>query len=78
MVAVPILKPLGCEVHDIYCDMDGRFPNHEADPTVEKNMQDLITMVKEKKLDVGIGYDGDGDGSVLLTKKGTLCSATGS
>ncbi|MBU4413510.1 MAG: phosphomannomutase, partial [Proteobacteria bacterium] len=35
VVAVPILKSLNCEVHDIYCDMDGTFPNHEADPTVE-------------------------------------------
>ena len=78
VVAVPILKRLGCEVHDIYCDMDGRFPNHEADPTVEKNMKDLIAMVKEKKLDVGIGYDVvTAIVSVLLTKKGTLYSATG-
>ena len=72
VVAVPILKRLGCEVHDIYCDMDGTFPNHEADPTVEKNMQDLIAMVKEKKLDVGIGYDGDGDRIGVVDEKGNL------
>jgi len=60
VVAVPILKELGCDVYDIYCEMDGTFPNHEADPTVEKNMRDLIALVKEKRLDVGIGYDGDG------------------
>ena len=52
--------------------MDGRFPNHEADPTVEKNMQDLIAMVKEKKLDVGIGYDGDGDRIGVVDEKGNL------
>jgi len=72
VVAVPILKKLGCDVHDIYCDMDGRFPNHEADPTVEKNMQELIAMVKEKRLDVGIGYDGDGDRIGVVDEKGNL------
>jgi phosphomannomutase/phosphoglucomutase len=77
VVAVPILKRLGCEVHDIYCDMDGRFPNHEADPTVEKNMQDLIAMVKEKKLDVGIGYDGDGDRIGVVDEKGNLSRKPG-
>lgn len=61
VVAVPILKELGCNVYDIYCDMDGTFPNHEADPTVAKNMQDLMALVKEKELDIGIGFDGDGD-----------------
>ena len=45
VVALPILKKLGCEVHDLYCEMDGTFPNHEADPTVLKNMQDLIEPV---------------------------------
>jgi len=72
VVAVPILKNLNCEVYDIYCDMDGTFPNHEADPTVAKNMQDLIAMVKEKKLDVGIGYDGDGDRIGVVDEKGDI------
>ncbi|MDA8402960.1 MAG: phosphomannomutase, partial [Desulfobacteraceae bacterium] len=56
VIAVPVLKALGCNIMDIYCDMDGRFPNHEADPTVAKNMADLIRMVREKNLDLGIGY----------------------
>ncbi len=60
-VAVPVLKQLTCEVFDIYCEMDGRFPNHEADPTVMKNLTDLIALVKDNQLDLGIGYDGDGD-----------------
>jgi phosphomannomutase/phosphoglucomutase len=72
VVAVPILKNLNCEVYDIYCDMDGTFPNHEADPTVAKNMQDLITLVKEKELDVGIGYDGDGDRIGIVDEKGNI------
>ncbi|MCG8566934.1 MAG: phosphomannomutase, partial [Desulfobacterales bacterium] len=59
VTALPVLKALGCEVHDIFCDMDGRFPNHEADPTQKKNLTQLIELVRKEKLDIGIGYDGD-------------------
>jgi len=72
VVAVPLLTDLGCEVHDIYCDMDGTFPNHAADPTVLANMQDLIRLVKENKLDVGIGYDGDGDRIGVVDENGSI------
>ncbi|MFC1815225.1 phosphomannomutase/phosphoglucomutase [Thermodesulfobacteriota bacterium] len=72
VVAVPIMKNLNCEVHDIYCDMDGTFPNHEADPTVAKNMEDLIAMVKAKGLDIGIGYDGDGDRIGVVDENGNI------
>ncbi|QTA79435.1 Phosphomannomutase/phosphoglucomutase [Desulfonema limicola] len=72
VAAVPILKSLGCEVHDIYCEMDGTFPNHEADPTVFKNMKDLIALVQEKNLDLGIGYDGDGDRIGVVDEKGNI------
>jgi len=72
VVAVPILRDLGCEVFDLYCDMDGTFPNHESDPTVVENMQDLIALVRDKKLDVGIGYDGDGDRIGIVDEKGNI------
>jgi len=72
VVAVPVLKQLGCEVHDIYCDMDGNFPNHEADPTVVENQQDLIALVKDKGLDLGIGYDGDGDRIGVVDNNGDM------
>ncbi len=72
VVAVPIMKNLNCEVHDIYCEMDGTFPNHEADPTVLENMQDLIALVKENQLDLGIGYDGDGDRIGVVDKEGNI------
>jgi phosphomannomutase/phosphoglucomutase len=72
VVAVPIMRKLGCEVHDIYCEMDGTFPNHEADPTVLKNMQDLIALVQQKKLDLGIGYDGDGDRIGVVDENGNI------
>ena len=72
VIAVPVLKNLGCEVYDIFCDMDGTFPNHEADPTVAKNMKDLIALVKDKNLDLGIGYDGDGDRIGVVDEKGNM------
>ena len=72
VVAAPIIRNLGCEVFELYCDMDGNFPNHEPDPTVEKNMQDLIGLVREKGLDVGIGYDGDGDRIGVIDEKGDM------
>lgn len=72
LTALPIIKNLGCDVYDIYCDMDGTFPNHEADPTVLKNMIDLIALVKENNLDVGFGYDGDGDRIGVVDENGEL------
>jgi len=72
VTAVPIIQRLGCEVSDLYCDMDGSFPNHEADPTVAANMADLIALVKAQSLDVGIGFDGDGDRLGVVDEKGNL------
>ena len=60
-VAVPIFEALGCEVIPIFCDVDGRFPNHHPDPTQAANLVDLIKAVKKHKADLGIGFDGDGD-----------------
>jgi len=72
VVALPIMKRLGCEVHDIYCEMDGNFPNHEADPTVAENMQDLIALVQKEGLDLGIGFDGDGDRLGVVDERGRI------
>lgn len=72
VVAVPIMKALGCEVHDLYCDMDGTFPNHEADPTVAENLRDLIALVREKGLDLGIAYDGDTDRIGVVDENGSI------
>lgn len=56
-----IMRKLGCEVIELNCDPDGRFPNHHPDPTVPENLEDLIRTVAESKADVGIAYDGDAD-----------------
>ncbi|MGD9730837.1 MAG: phosphomannomutase/phosphoglucomutase [Desulfamplus sp.] len=72
ITAIPVLKALGCEVHELYCTMDGRFPNHPADPTVKKNMLELIDLVREKNLDLGVGYDGDADRIGIIDEKGGI------
>ncbi|VEN73687.1 Phosphomannomutase/phosphoglucomutase [Candidatus Desulfarcum epimagneticum] len=71
-VVAPLLREMGCEVHDLFCDMDGTFPNHEADPTVEENMRALSRLVREKNLDLGVGYDGDGDRLGVVDEKGRM------
>lgn len=72
ITALPVLKQLGCEVHDIYCDPDGSFPNHEADPTQKKNLTDLIKLVRDNNLDLGVGYDGDADRIGVVDKNGNV------
>jgi phosphomannomutase/phosphoglucomutase len=72
ITAVPVLKELGCEVHELFCDLDGSFPNHEADPTQKKNLKDLIDLVKRQGLDLGVGYDGDADRIGVVDKKGQV------
>ncbi len=60
-VAPALYRRLGAEVIDIFCDMDGRFPNHHPDPTVEENMRHLVTKVAETGSELGIAFDGDSD-----------------
>jgi phosphomannomutase/phosphoglucomutase len=72
ITAVPVLKELGCEVHELFCDLDGSFPNHEADPTQKKNLKDLIALVKSQGLDLGVGYDGDADRIGVVDKTGQV------
>ena len=71
-VAVPIFKKLGCEVTELYCEPDGRFPNHHPDPTLPEAMEDLIRTVKERGADFGVGYDGDGDRIGVVDDSGRL------
>ena len=61
-VAAPLLfRQLGCEVIELFCDVDGHFPNHHPDPGQPKNLVDLINKVREVEADIGLGFDGDGD-----------------
>ncbi|HSC87080.1 MAG TPA: phosphomannomutase/phosphoglucomutase, partial [Polyangiaceae bacterium] len=56
-----VLARLGLQATELFCDMDGRFPNHHPDPTVPENLAHLLAAVKEKSALVGIAFDGDGD-----------------
>jgi phosphomannomutase / phosphoglucomutase len=55
------MKAVGLEPDPLFCDMDGRFPNHHPDPTVLKNLEALVARVKQTKAKVGLAYDGDAD-----------------
>jgi phosphomannomutase / phosphoglucomutase len=59
--APELLRRLGCEVIEIYCESDGTFPNHLPDPEMEENTRDLVAKVLETRADIGIAYDGDAD-----------------
>lgn len=61
IVAVPLLEKLGYDVVPLFCEPDGTFPNHHADPTIAKNLELCIAKVKETKADLGIAFDGDAD-----------------
>ena len=71
-VAPPILRNLGCEVIELYTEMDGRFPNHHPDPTVEKNLAELRERVNSEKADCGIAYDGDADRIGAIDDRGGI------
>ncbi len=70
--ALLLLKRYGCQVVNIYCDPDGRFPNHFPDPTVPENLAELIKTVIAEKADIGIAYDGDADRIGVVTDKGEI------
>ncbi len=66
------LERLGCEVIPLYCEVDGRFPNHHPDPTVEENLIDLRAMVAAHGADCGLAFDGDADRLGVLTNQGEV------
>ncbi len=72
MVGPAVLKGLGVEVIELYCEPDGRFPNHHPDPTVLKNIKDLIQSVKDNNADFGIGWDGDADRIGVVDERGEV------
>ncbi|WP_062058326.1 phosphomannomutase/phosphoglucomutase [Cellvibrio sp. OA-2007] len=72
IVAPQLFEELGCDVIPLFCDLDGEFPNHDPDPTVEKNLHALIAKVQESNADIGVAFDGDGDRLVVVTPKGDI------
>ena len=66
------LKKLGVEVEELYCNVDSSFPNHHPDPTVDSNLKDIISKIKEKDFDLGIAFDGDADRIVVIDENGEI------
>ncbi|MEZ5462060.1 phosphomannomutase/phosphoglucomutase [Dokdonella sp.] len=71
-IAPAVLEGIGCEVHELYCEVDGTFPNHHPDPSDPHNLQDLILSVKQTGADIGLAFDGDGDRLGVVTRKGEI------
>lgn len=67
-----LLERLGCQVTRLYCEMDGRFPNHHPDPTIPANLQDLIRCVRDTHADLGVAYDGDADRIGVVDDAGNI------
>jgi len=68
--APELLRRLGCEVIELYCESDGSFPNHLPDPEMEENTRDLVDKVLEARADIGIAYDGDADRMGVIDERG--------
>lgn len=71
-LAPQLFRDLGCEVTELFCEVDGTFPNHHPDPGKEENLQDLIRSVQAEKADIGLAFDGDGDRVGVVTAKGEI------
>ena len=72
LVGPAVLRGLGVEVIELYCEPDGRFPNHHPDPTVMENIVELQRVVREQKADCGIGWDGDADRIGVVDQLGNV------
>ena len=69
VLAVELFNKLGCSVTDLYCDVDGTFPNHHPDPSKPENLDDIRNRIAEKTLDLGLAFDGDGDRVGIIDNK---------
>ena len=73
--APALYRALGCEVIELFCDVDGSFPNHHPDPSVPENLQDVIQALKTTDAEIGLAFDGDGDRLGIVTKNGSIINA---
>ena len=72
-VVVPgLLRQLGCDVIELFCEVDGHFPNHHPDPSVENNLIALKAAIQSYNADIGLAFDGDADRLGVVTNQGTL------
>ena len=69
----PVLyRRLNCKVRELFCDVDGTFPNHHPDPSQPKNLQDVIHALASTDAEIGLAFDGDGDRLGVVTKEGNI------
>ena len=71
-LAPELLKRLGCELTELFCTIDGKFPNHHPDPSQPKNLVDLIAEVNRGGYDAGLAFDGDGDRLGVISPDGSI------
>jgi phosphomannomutase/phosphoglucomutase len=74
-VAPEVLRAIGADVEEIYCEVDGNFPNHHPDPSDPDNLIDLIELVRRSGADLGLAFDGDGDRLGVVTSQGEMIFA---
>ena len=67
-----LYRDMGCEVEEMFCEVDGNFPNHHPDPSVPENLRDLIARLKTSDAEIGFAFDGDGDRLGVVTKDGRI------
>ena len=67
-----LFRAMGCEVQELFCEVDGHFPNHHPDPAHPENLQDLIAAVRGTDAEIGLAFDGDGDRLGVVTKDGQI------
>jgi len=70
--APKLFRKLGCEVIELFCDVDGTFPNHHPDPSKPENLKDLVAALKSTNAELGLAFDGDGDRLGVVTKNGRI------
>jgi phosphomannomutase/phosphoglucomutase len=71
-IAPRLLRALGCEITELYCDVDGHFPNHHPDPSQPENLRDLVDALESGHADVGLAFDGDGDRLGVVSPEGDV------
>ncbi|RMF07199.1 MAG: phosphomannomutase/phosphoglucomutase [Candidatus Neomarinimicrobiota bacterium] len=72
LVAPAIFRQLGVDLKELYCEIDGTFPNHHPDPTVKENLRDLIQVMKSGGYDIGVAFDGDADRVGVVDDRGEI------
>jgi len=70
--APALYRKLGCDVEELFCEVDGTFPNHHPDPSQPENLKDLIAALKKGNAEIGLAFDGDGDRLGVVTKAGKV------